>query len=94
MGAHTFGKPHFEISMFPYTWTRSSFLKYIISPNLIPARAPTCGTTTTTRPSQDDQGYFDKVLLSHFIVLHRWFFTPDPGSSCDKVGDAFGNLPK
>ena len=23
MGAHTFGKPHFEISMFPYTWTRS-----------------------------------------------------------------------
>ena len=21
MGAHTFGKPHFEIGMFPYTWT-------------------------------------------------------------------------
>ena len=21
MGAHTFGKPHFKISMFPYTWT-------------------------------------------------------------------------
>ena len=21
MGAHTFGKPHFRISMFPYTWT-------------------------------------------------------------------------
>ena len=63
MGAHTFGKPHFEISMFPYTWTRSSFLKSIISSNLIPARAPTCGTTTTTKPSLDDQGYFDKCLV-------------------------------
>ena len=21
MGAHTFGKPHFKVSMFPYTWT-------------------------------------------------------------------------
>ena len=27
MGAHTFGQPHFQISMFPYTWTRSSVLK-------------------------------------------------------------------
>ena len=63
MGAHTFGKPHFEISMFPYTWTRSSFLKYIISSNIIPARASTCGTMTTTKPSLDDQGYFGKCLV-------------------------------
>ena len=63
MGAHTFGKPHFEISMFPYTWTRSSLLKYIISSNLIPARGSTCGTTTTTKPSLGDQGYFGKCLV-------------------------------
>ena len=28
MGAHTFGQPHFQISMFPYTWTRSLILRY------------------------------------------------------------------
>jgi len=64
MGAHTFGKPHFEISMFPYTWTSKGINLWNND----------YYKTITGRP--------------------RWFFTPDPGSTCDKVGDAFGNIPK
>jgi len=64
MGAHTFGKPHFKISMFPYTWTSKA----------------------TNLWTND----YYKAITGR----PRWFFSPAPGDACNKVGDAFGNIPR
>merc|ERR1719450_424633 len=64
MGAHTFGQPHFEISMFPYTWTSKQ----------------------TNLWTND----YYKMMTGR----PRWFFSPEPGDACNKVGDPWGNIPE
>merc|ERR1711962_1347562 len=64
MGAHTFGQPHFQISMFPYTWTSKQ----------------------TNLWTND----YYKMMTGR----PRWFFSPEPGEACNKVGDPWGNIPE
>merc|ERR1719450_829633 len=64
MGAHTFGQPHFQISMFPYTWTSKQ----------------------TNLWTND----YYKMITGR----PRWFFSPEPGEACNKVGDPWGNIPE
>jgi len=64
MGAHTFGQPHFQISMFPYTWTSKQ----------------------TNLWTND----YYKMITDR----PRWFFSPEPGDACNKVGDPWGNIPE
>ena len=81
MGAHTFGKPHFKVSMFPYTWT---------------SKATNLWTNDYYKAITGRPRWIFLCLSLFFIFLFtfRWFFSPAPGDTCNKVGDAFGNIPK
>ena len=76
MGAHTFGKPHFEIGMFPYTWTSKQTNLWTNDYYKAITGRPRCNS----------------LLFVEFPS--RWFFSPEPGMACNKVGDAFGNIPE
>ena len=93
MGAHTFGELEFQplcrqSSQASLTWRSAS------SPTPGPARGSTCSTTTTTRSSLAGTGAAQPSLVFSHDILPRWFFSPDTGDQCWKVGDAFGRLPE